>query len=234
MEGLRIVFDTMLSGFSAIGQTIVTTFEEPFNRAFEAITSIFSVSSLTAVGQSIVDGIINGISGLGGAIMEVANQAWNDFLESWGIASPSAEGEAAGGHMVDGIMGGMDSLGDELSAAGQGAVEDMATGMGADGTGTQAMIDAVIDPISQAIDTVMQAQNNVHEILNALRPIDLDATITRVGEELAVKNKTVAIQHKPVNVTVNLNVTMSAEEVAEAMVEAKLVQQGSDYTPPGQ
>ena len=166
--------------------------------------------------------------------MAVANQAWNDFLESWGISSPSSEGEAAGGHMVAGITGGMDTLGDELKSAGEGAMADLAGGLGADGATNEAMINAVIAPVSNAINAVQEAQNNIHEILNNLKPIDLDAVITRTAEQLSVKNKTVQIQHKPVKITVNLNVTMAAEDVATALVEGKYVAQGDNLTPPGQ
>ena len=70
--------------------------------------------------------------------------------------------------------------------------------------------------------------------MNNLKPIDLAAEVERVADQLVVKNKTVQVQNKPVNITVNLAVTMEAEDVARALVEGKWVAQGDNMTPPGQ
>ena len=172
-KGLIKMVTVMLGGLTEINKTVISAISKPFNEAWTALTGIFSSSKAWSVGSNLIAGIVDGLSGLGGSIMAVANQAWNDFLESWGISSPSSEGEAAGGHMVAGITGGMDTLGDELKSAGEGAMADLAGGLGADGATNEAMINAVIAPVSDAINVVQEAQNNIHEILNSLAPIDL-------------------------------------------------------------
>jgi hypothetical protein len=205
--------------------------------AWTIITNHFNFGLMQEAGASMVRGIANGLSNLGSTLYDLAvdavSQLMNPF-EGSPIDAPTAPSGEIGAGLKDGVMKGISSLPEELKAAGGDAMKALEEGMGADGSSNEAMINAVIAPVSNAISAVQEAQNNIHEILNNLAPIDLDAVISRTADELAVKNKTVSIQHKPVTITVNMNVTMSAEDIATALVEGKYVMQGDASTPPGQ
>jgi hypothetical protein len=217
--------------------TLVNILTSPFGTALDQIKSIFGLDAMKNIGASIISGFMSAVGDLPAMLLEVGKEALAALMNPFSgspVDSPDAPAGQLGAGLAAGITSGISDLPAELKAAGGGAMKALEEGMGATGTGNEAMIQAVIGPVSDAINVVQEAQNNIHEILNNLAPIDLDATMSRTAEELAVKNKTVQIQHKPVKITVNLNVTMAAEDIATALVEGKYVAQGDNATPPGQ
>jgi hypothetical protein len=56
--------------------------------------------------------------------------------------------------------------------------------------------------------------NEINDILEDLPMIEIDAALNEFGKNMRVATKNIKIQNKPVNIQVNLNVTMNANDIA--------------------
>lgn len=100
-------------------------------------------------------------------------------------------------------------------------------------TGTQKLSGAVskirlksLQTTAKHIKTMISEHNKIHARLNKMKKIDVDAIITEVNKSLELKKDKFTVKHQAVNIQVNLNVTMKAEEIAKVMVEQKLLAPG--------
>lgn len=75
-----------------------------------------------------------------------------------------------------------------------------------------ATTDAVV-----ALAAIRDNYNEIQSILNTIDPIDLSAQINDLGANMAIKSETISVENKPIEITVNLSVTMDANSIATAL-----------------
>ena len=59
--------------------------------------------------------------------------------------------------------------------------------------------------------------NEINRILEGLPMIEIEATLEKFGKNMRIATENVTIQNKPINITVELNVTMNADQIAAAL-----------------
>lgn len=75
---------------------------------------------------------------------------------------------------------------------------------------------------------VVEAYNDMSQQLNNLSPINIDTVIDNINSNLNVQRRNIKIEDGNVNITLNVGVVMSAEQLAYVMVTKKHVTVGSD------
>ena len=228
------IFAMVREGINAGVDTLIDILTSPFDSAVDKIKSIFSFGKMKEMAANVVSGFMDGMADMVPDVGELAGKAMDGLADMFGIASKSKKAAEFGGFFTGGLLDGMGEMETEVSKIGEKAMGAIGSIFGSDKPTATGLVDAVVGPITSTVDSLLGAQNTIHEVLNNLKPIDLAAEVERVADQLVVKNKTVKVQSKPVNITVNLAVTMEAEDVARALVEGKWVAQGDNMTPPGQ
>ena len=99
------------------------------------------------------------------------------------------------------------------------------------GTKMDAFNAEAIDQVVENIRIVVQSYNKTGELLSKIKPIDLDAILGEVTNGLEIRRQTITVKDENIHITLNLDVTMKADEVAHVLVKEKLVKQGENYTP---
>jgi len=69
---------------------------------------------------------------------------------------------------------------------------------------------ATVDMISEIVDNY----NEINNLLSDIDPINLDASINRLGQNMSLSSETITIKNKPINITVNLHASMDAKGIA--------------------
>ena len=92
------------------------------------------------------------------------------------------------------------------------------------------MRDGAIQPL---IDMINAYNDLGQELGSADNIVNVESLIRRVGNALQLEDAdSVKVERGNVHVTVNLNVTMKADDLSHVLVENELVQAGDDYEPP--
>jgi hypothetical protein len=85
--------------------------------------------------------------------------------------------------------------------------------------------DVTTDQVQSTIDafgTIIEAYNDFYESISDLdSAVDINAAIERFGNSLGIRNQTVSVNNEPISVTVNLNVTMDAEDIAHVLTSQR-------------
>lgn len=85
-----------------------------------------------------------------------------------------------------------------------------------------------VEPIVQMVEALTYLDEQTSEKLSNLPAID--AIMEKVGDKLQVKgNGELVVTREPVNIEIKFNVHLEAKDIAKALVEAELVQKGSDF-----
>lgn len=81
--------------------------------------------------------------------------------------------------------------------------------------------DVTTDQVQSTIDafgSIIEAYNDFYDSISDLdSTVDINAAIQRFGNSLGIRNQTVTVNNEPINVTVNLNVTMDADDIATVL-----------------
>jgi NACalpha-BTF3-like transcription factor len=73
---------------------------------------------------------------------------------------------------------------------------------------------------STAVRAMLENYAELNNLLATIGPLDIEANLTRFGQSMAVSTDTINIENKPINITVNFNVTMDANQIALALSDA--------------
>ncbi len=68
-----------------------------------------------------------------------------------------------------------------------------------------------------AVETMILEYNELNNLLATLDPIDMEANLRTFGDNMALTTESITIDHKPINITVSLNVSMNADDIALAI-----------------
>jgi len=72
-----------------------------------------------------------------------------------------------------------------------------------------------------AVTTMMTEYAELNNLLATIGPLDISARLQEFGDNMALTSETITVENKPINVTVNLNVTMDADQLSLAMSDSK-------------
>jgi hypothetical protein len=82
-----------------------------------------------------------------------------------------------------------------------------------------AFADAAKVKISGDVKAIIDDIRQTNEALAELGEIDIYATIDKMGEALALKSEVLKIESKPIQMNVNINLTMKADDIAKEIMD---------------
>lgn len=167
-------------------------------------------TAVVDISKGIVDGLKNGLT----TIPDIIKIAFSDGLtgvkDMLGIASPSKVFKHdIGINMAAGLVLG---LTDGLSGV---------PNLIARSIGDVDLITAVTGETSATLQRVVQQIHEINAGLEAIPALDVPVKIEKVGKVLGIKNDTLKFEFKPLNVTVNVNLTVEADKLAEVLIDTK-------------
>ena len=208
------------SGFKEKMESMKIMFEAlgPLMKALADIQKIAEESVAGIDGpsvQTLFDGMAGGLSAIAGAIPSV--------VESLG-AVPGAEEISAKVAQLDSLFNSVAALSDvlgkftelgnasspSLTERGLAAVSNF-LGMGGGPT-----------PAAQAILSMVEEMNSINAALDGLPEINLNANLQKVADAFSV-SESINVENKPVNITINLSVTMDANKVGSVLVDKSVM-----------
>ena len=77
-------------------------------------------------------------------------------------------------------------------------------------------------PAAQAILSMVEEMNSINTALDGLPEINLNANLQKVADAFSV-SESINVENKPVNITINLSVTMDANKVGEVLVDKSVM-----------
>ena len=182
--------------------------------------SVFGINSKSTafaeMGGFMTDGLMDGISsmkdqmvGMFNDVMGTIKGLFDNVLETFGITGA-----------VERIMAAfvqpkevLDALTREYAWLNYGLeklthqVDDIARLITED---TVNRVLTTVDMISEIVDNY----NEINNLLSDIDPINLDANINKLGQNMSLSSETITIKNKPINITVNLHASMDAKGIA--------------------
>ena len=77
-------------------------------------------------------------------------------------------------------------------------------------------------PAAQAILSMVEEMNSINAALDGLPEINLNANLQKVADAFSV-SESIIVENKPVNITINLSVTMDANKVGSVLVDKSVM-----------
>ena len=77
-------------------------------------------------------------------------------------------------------------------------------------------------PAAQAILSMVEEMNSINTALDGLPEINLNANLQKVADAFSV-SESINVENKPVNITINLSVTMDANKVGSVLVDKSVM-----------
>ena len=81
---------------------------------------------------------------------------------------------------------------------------------------TGSMVDRVIQSVDM-ISEIVENYNEINDLLAEIDPINLDARIDRLGQNMSLSRETITIRNKPINISVNLHATIDGKRLATSL-----------------
>ena len=160
------------------------------------------------------------------------------LIRAMGMIKYLIDPTAAGGTLEPGeaglkqVVDAMDALPDLSRVAAQ--MESMATFMGDLATFgvsltaiTTGFVNHTQESVAQSVGSAVSAYNQAGIELAKLRIFDINAVMEDVGAALSVRRQQVTVEDNGITIQMNLNVTMEADDLAEVLVDKKLVVAGT-------
>lgn len=94
-------------------------------------------------------------------------------------------------------------------------------------TRTIAEREAALTGLNVVIKSMVDEYSLISEIMNDMTPVNLMAKLNEFGQNLAITSENLVIENKPINVTVNLSVSMNANNIASALSNPNITTRGT-------
>lgn len=78
--------------------------------------------------------------------------------------------------------------------------------------------------VENAVKVVTELAKNyqqIQDLLSATNPVDITAKLNKFGETMAISTEKIQIENKPINIQVNLSITMDADEIAYGLSDTR-------------
>lgn len=221
-------FDTVSSVFSS-GSDLWISIQQGWTGFLEGIKSgwkAFDLSSMFDVAFDLAKQVVKGhvdtialsiTDGLRSGLLDIPNiiassfQGGVDLAKSYlGIASPSEVFRRdIGLNMAAGVTTGL-----------RQGLSDV-PGLIVDSIGNVDLVSAVAGDTSVALQKIVAQVNQINRSLDMLPELDIPVKIEKVGKVLGIKNDTLKLDLKPLNLNINIKLTMEADKLAEVLIDTK-------------
>ncbi len=238
VEGLGDIMDmmadklpTIISALITAGEGIPSGFKEKAESMkimFEALGPMMdALGKMQVIAEESVAGI-DGPSvstlfdGMAGGLQALAT-AMPGVITSLG-ALPAAEEIQGNVDKLDQLFVATSSLLDvlgkftELSEGNAPSMSERAMGWISGKLG----MDSGPTPAAQAILSMVEEMNSINTALDGLPEINLNANLQKVADAFSV-SESINVENKPVNITINLSVTMDANKVGSVLVDKSVM-----------
>lgn len=222
------LFTTISSSFSS-GSDLWLSIQEGWSGFLEGIKSgweAFDIASMFNIAFDLakqqvkihVDNIALSITnGLRTGLMDIPNiiassfQGGIDLAKDYlGIASPSEVFRRdIGLNMAAGVAVGLS----------QGLID--VPSLIADSIGNVDLVSTVAGDTATALQSIVSQVNQINRSLDLLPELDIPVKIEKVGKVLGIKNDTLKLELKPLNLNINLKLTVEADKLAEVLIDTK-------------
>ena len=219
-----------IAGFAPLMNTLIDAFSPQLGKlvaAFIAIPIPGDVKSMQAQAKKIYI-VMNTFSDLTKILSEIP-------LQEVGDKAPKTEGF---GDAITRIIGGAESMVggmSQLSAymeniGGAAAVAEKASGVSSamaslsqvykNVGGSLAEVESMAKGnYAEVVTKMVEEIQQVNDALSNLAAVDMKATIEKVGGALGLKSEVLQIESKPIQMTVNLSLTMKADDIAKEIMD---------------
>ena len=76
---------------------------------------------------------------------------------------------------------------------------------------------AALTGLQTVVSEMVEEYSLISQIMNDMTPVNLMAKLNEFGQNLAITSENLVIENKPINVTVNLSVSMNANSIAASL-----------------
>lgn len=223
---LSSIFDKLSSFFSSGSdswgrlQIIWTGFIEGLVEGWEkadlfgtiksGLSSLLSFVTTTTsdIAKAIVSGMKDGLLSIPDIIKNSFSIGLTGVKDIFGIASPSSVfRQDIGMNMAAGLTLGL--------SEGLRNVPSLI----ASSIGDVDLITAVTGETNATLQRVVNQIQDINHGLEAIPALDIPVKIEKVGKVLGIKNDTLKFEFKPLNVTVNIKLTVEADKLAEVLID---------------
>ena len=84
-------------------------------------------------------------------------------------------------------------------------------------------VDTIISSARNTVEQIMVDVGKINKALSEIPDLDVTMKLEKIGQVLGVKNDVLKIETKPVNIPLNLKVTMEADKIADVLIETKKI-----------
>ena len=78
-------------------------------------------------------------------------------------------------------------------------------------------ISSSMNTATEVVKAVAENFNEISNLLTTLPAIDMSASLNKFGKNMAISTEKIEVQNKPINITVNLGITMDANDIAYSL-----------------
>jgi len=188
--------------------------------AFDSLkTSIapFISTAMKSVGKTIISVLtsaLTGAEGITSALVNPFSTAFDELKTSFGVSGGISTkfdelGKSLASGLSGGLIGGLTSIPEKM--------------MGIFGVGKENIVSEASKSSAESITAVRSKIADITKDLSEIPEIDVPMRLERMGKVLGVKNDTLKIQMNPVNITLNLSVTLEADKLADVLLDTKKI-----------
>jgi hypothetical protein len=239
------IMQGLMNGLESLNPiTWITNLGTNIINSFKSLFGINSPSSVFLdIGTNIIQGLIDGLSFLNPveSIRGIGSSLVSGFRSVLGINSPSTIFSEFGNNIITGLTNGINSISSAPLSVIDSISERITSITNTFGSSlmesfTQPIINAAnafnsfedtllgftnnrVASTVAALDNVVEAYNKFYTSIESFNStIDIDASVKRFADALSVNNGNVTVRPDAnFNVTINLNVTMDADDIATVL-----------------
>lgn len=183
------------------------------------------ISGITSMGSALADGLKKGFdkafSSVKGTFSDAASSGIQAFKDVWGIHSPSTEAIAMGANISKGLS---DSL--SIMPSNMETIADKSLKAISDAFNSSSVIKGVknfTSPAVAVITSMIDEANTINDSLANLDVVNLDVKLRALADKLGVDNEKFRVKQGPINMTLNVNITMEADKLSKVLSEHGIV-----------
>lgn len=170
--------------------------------------AVYVVTSISNITSSIKDGLKTGLAEVPKLLKQPFENGISDIKDYLGIKSPSKMFRSdIGLNMAAGLTQG-------LTIGLANLPETVASSIG----GTD-IVSKVTGDAAEALHKIASQITEINQSIASIPDIDVPLKLEKIGKILGIKDDVLRIETKPVNITLNLNITIEADKLSQVLLD---------------